>query len=217
MKGSWVKKEVKLLLKVNPSNPQKRAILRIVEVLKEGGVIIYPTDTVYGLGCDLFNKNAIERIYKIKRAGPSKRLSIICPDLTQVALYAQLTDRAFKFIKKLTPGPYTFILQATRLVPKVMLTKQRTVGVRVPDHAVPLAIVEALGHPIITTSVTRPDETLYDDPEEMAERFKGQVDLIVDAGRIFPEHSTIIDLTVDPPKLVRKGKGELSFLELLYG
>lgn len=206
-----------MLLKVNPLNPQKRAILRIVEVLKAGGVIIYPTDTVYGLGCDLFNKGAIERIYKIKRASPSKRLSIICPDLAQVALYAQLTDKAFKFMKKLTPGPYTFILKATRLVPKVMLTKQRTVGVRVPDHAVPLAIVEALGHPIITTSVARPDETLYDDPEEMAERFKGQVDLIVDAGKIFPGHSTIVDLTVDPPKLVRKGKGELGFAELLYG
>ncbi len=206
-----------MLVKVNPLNPQKRAILRVVEVLKEGGVIIYPTDTVYGLGCDLFNKSAIERIYKIKRASPSKRLSIICPDLAQVSLYAQLTDKAFKFMKKLTPGPYTFILQATRLVPKVMLTKQRTVGVRVPDHAVPLAIVEALGHPIITTSVTRPDESLYDDPEEMAERFKGEVDLIVDAGKIFPEHSTIIDLTIDPPKLVRKGKGDWGLIESLYG
>jgi len=202
-----------VILKINPRNPQKRFIHKVVEVLKEGGVIVYPTDTIYGLGCDLYRREAIERIYRIKRASSSKRLSIICPDLSYISMYAQVTDYAYRLMRRLIPGPYTFILEASRLVPKIMLTKQRTIGIRVPDHPIPLAIVEELGNPIITTSVTRPDETLYDDPEELAERFKGQVDLVIDAGRILPQHSSIIDLTSEPPKVLRVGKGDVSFLQ----
>lgn len=201
-----------MILSINPKNPQKRNIRKVVEVLKEGGVIIYPTDTVYGLGCDLFNKEAIERIYRIKGVRTTKRLSIICPDLSYISMYAQVTDYAYRLMKRLIPGPYTFILEATKLVPKIMLTKQKTIGIRVPDHPIPLAIVQELGNPIITTSVTRPDETLYDDPEELADRFEGQVDLVVDAGKILPQHSSIIDLTVDPPRVLRVGKGDVSFL-----
>lgn len=202
-----------MILSVNPQNPQKRHIRKVVEVLRAGGMIIYPTDTIYGLGCDLFNKEAIERIYRIKGARTTKRLSIICPDLSYISMYAQVTDYAYRLMKRLIPGPYTFILEATRLVPKIMLSKQKTIGIRVPDHPIPLAIVQELGNPIITTSVTRPDDTLYDDPEELAERFKGQVDLVVDAGRIVPQHSSIIDLTTEPPKVLRVGKGDVSFLE----
>jgi len=202
-----------VILKINPQNPQRRLIHKVVEVLKEGGVIVYPTDTIYGLGCDLYRREAIERIYRIKRASSSKRLSIICPDLSYISMYAQVTDYAYRLMRRLIPGPYTFILEASRLVPKIMLTRQRTIGIRVPDHPIPLAIVEELGNPIITTSVTRPDETLYDDPEELAERFKGQVDLVIDAGRILPQHSSIIDLTVEPPKVLRVGKGDVSFLQ----
>ncbi|RLA84040.1 MAG: threonylcarbamoyl-AMP synthase [Deltaproteobacteria bacterium] len=202
-----------MILKINPQNPQRRLIHKVVEVLKEGGVIVYPTDTIYGLGCDLYRREAIERIYRIKRASSSKRLSIICPDLSYISMYAQVTDYAYRLMRRLIPGPYTFILEASRLVPKIMLTRQRTIGIRVPDHPIPLAIVEELGNPIITTSVTRPDETLYDDPEELAERFKGQVDLVIDAGRILPQHSSIIDLTVEPPKVLRVGKGDVSFLQ----
>lgn len=202
-----------MILKINPQNPQRRLIHKVVEVLKEGGVIVYPTDTIYGLGCDLYQREAIERIYRIKRASSSKRLSIICPDLSYISMYAQVTDYAYRLMRRLIPGPYTFILEASRLVPKIMLTRQRTIGIRVPDHPIPLAIVEELGNPIITTSVTRPDETLYDDPEELAERFKGQVDLVIDAGRILPQHSSIIDLTVEPPKVLRVGKGDVSFLQ----
>jgi len=201
-----------MILSINPKNPQRRNIRKVVEVLREGGVIIYPTDTIYGLGCDLFNKEAIERIYRIKGARTTKRLSIICPDLSYISMYAQVTDYAYRLMKRLIPGPYTFILEATRLVPKIMLSKQKTVGIRVPDHPIPLAIVQELGNPIITTSVTRPDDTLYDDPEELAERFKGQVDLVVDAGRIVPQHSSIIDLTTEPAKVLRVGKGDVSFL-----
>jgi tRNA threonylcarbamoyl adenosine modification protein (Sua5/YciO/YrdC/YwlC family) len=201
-----------VILKVNPQNPQKRIIQKVVEILKEGGVIIYPTDTIYGLGCDLYNKEAIKRIYRIKKATPSKRLSIVCPDLSYISLYAQVTDSAYRLMKRLIPGPYTFILEASGLVPKIMLSRQKTIGIRVPDHPIPLMIVKELGNPIITTSVTRADQSLYDDPEELAERFKGEVDLVIDAGEIVPQHSSIIDLTSDPPTVLRVGKGDVSFL-----
>jgi len=202
-----------MILKVNPQNPQKRAIRRAVEVLKEGGVIAYPTDTIYGLGCDLYNRGAIEKIYHLKRHSKNKRLSIICSDLKDISRYAQVPDYAYRIMKKLVPGPYTFILEATKLVPKIMLTNQRTIGIRVPDHPIPLALVKELGGPIITTSVTKPDETLYNDPQELEERFGKEVDLIIDGGIIVPQHSSIIDLTAEEPKVLRVGKGDVSFLQ----
>jgi len=202
-----------MILKVNPQNPQKRAIRRAVEVLKEGGVIAYPTDTIYGLGCDLYNRGAIEKIYHLKRYSKNKRLSIICSDLKDISRYAQVPDYAYRIMKKLVPGPYTFILEATKLVPKIMLTNQRTIGIRVPDHPIPLALVKELGGPIITTSVTKPDETLYNDPQELEERFGKEVDLIIDGGIIVPQHSSIIDLTAEEPKVLRVGKGDVSFLQ----
>ena len=202
-----------MILKVNPQNPQKKAIRRAVEVLKEGGVIAYPTDTIYGLGCDLYNRGAIEKIYHLKRYSKNKRLSIICSDLKDISRYAQVPDYAYRIMKKLVPGPYTFILEATKLVPKIMLTNQRTIGIRVPDHPIPLALVKELGGPIITTSVTKPDETLYNDPQELEERFGKEVDLIIDGGIIVPQHSSIIDLTAEEPKVLRVGKGDVSFLQ----
>ncbi|RLA83205.1 MAG: threonylcarbamoyl-AMP synthase [Deltaproteobacteria bacterium] len=202
-----------MILKVNPQNPQKRAIRRAVEVLKEGGVIAYPTDTIYGLGCDLYNRGAIEKIYHLKRHSKNKRLSIICSDLKDISRYAQVPDYAYRIMKKLVPGPYTFILEATKLVPKIMLTNQRTIGIRVPDHPIPLALVKELGGPIITTSVTKPDETLYNDPQELEERFGKEVDLIIDGGIIVPQHSSIIDMTAEEPKVLRVGKGDVSFLQ----
>jgi len=202
-----------MILKVNPQNPQKRAIRRAVEVLREGGVIAYPTDTIYGLGCDLYNKGAIEKIYHLKRHSKDKRLSIICSDLKDISRYAQVPDYAYRIMKKLVPGPYTFILEATKLVPKIMLTNQKTIGIRVPDHPIPLALVKELGGPIITTSVTKPDETLYNDPQELEEMFGKEVDLIIDGGIIVPQHSSIIDLTTEEPKVLRVGKGDVSFLQ----
>jgi len=202
-----------MILKVNPQNPQKRAIRRAVEVLKEGGIIAYPTDTIYGLGCDLYNRGAIEKIYHLKRHSKNKRLSIICSDLKDISRYAQVPDYAYRIMKKLVPGPYTFILEATKLVPKIMLTNQRTIGIRVPDHPIPLALVKELGGPIITTSVTKPDETLYNDPQELEERFGKEVDLIIDGGIIVPQHSSIIDLTAEEPKVLRVGKGDVSLLQ----
>lgn len=200
-----------MLIKINPENPQVRLIRKVVEVLKEGGVIAYPTDTIYGIGCDLFNKKAIERIYEIKGKDKHKPLSLICADLKDISKYAMVNNYSYKTMKKMLPGPYTFILEATRLIPKIMLTKRKTVGIRVPENPISLSIVRELGNPIISTSVKRPDEELYNDPEEIHETFKGKLDLVIDGGIIVAEHSTIIDLTEDVPKVVRQGKGEVHF------
>jgi len=200
-----------VILKINPKNPQPRLIRKVVEVLCDGGVIGYPTDTIYGIGCDLFNKKAIERIYEIKGKDRHKPLSFICSDLKDISRYAIVSNYAYKTMKKLLPGPYTFILEATHLVPKIMLTKPKTVGIRVPDNPISLFIIRELGHPIISTSVTKPDEQLYNDPEDIYEMLKGKLELVIDGDRIVAEHSTIVDLTEEIPKIVRKGKGNIDY------
>jgi len=181
-----------MIISINRQNPQLRLIRRVVEVLGKGGVIGYPTDTIYGIGCDLFNKEAIERIYRLKKHKRNKPLSFICS------------------VRRLLPGAYTFILEATKLVPKMVMTKQKTVGIRVPDNPICLALVGELGHPIISTSVYRPDEELYSDPREIEERFGKSLDLVIDGGIIVAEHSSIIDLTDGIPKVIRRGKGDVS-------
>lgn len=201
-----------MILKINSDNPQRRSIKKVGDVLREGGVIAYPTDTIYGLGCDLYIKDAITRIRRLKRQKNNKRLSIICADLKDISNYAYVPDYAYRVMKQLIPGPYTFILEATKLVPKIMLTDQKTIGIRVPDHKIPLALVRELGHPIITTSVTKPDERLYNDPEEIEEMFGKSLDVVIDGGIIAPEHSSIVDLTGDEPEVLRAGKGDVSFL-----
>lgn len=199
-----------MIISINPKNPQPRLIRKVVEVLEKGGLIGYPTDTIYGIGCDLFQPEAIRRIYQLKKVEPKKPLSFICANLKDISLYAYVSDYAYKIMKRLLPGPYTFILKATKLVPKIAMTKQKTVGIRVPDNKICLALVQALGHPIISTSVYKPDETLYNDPREIEERFGKQLDLVIDGGIILPEHSSIIDLTDEVPKVIRKGKGDVS-------
>jgi tRNA threonylcarbamoyl adenosine modification protein (Sua5/YciO/YrdC/YwlC family) len=200
-----------MLLSINPRNPEKRKIRQVVENLRNGGVIGYPTDTVYGIGCSIAHKGAIERVYAIKGKERNKLLSIICSDLKDISQYAQVSNYAYKTMKKLLPGSYTFILQATRLVPKIMLTKRKTVGIRIPDHPICLALVAELGNPIITTSVAKPDEELYSDPEEIHDRLKGRLDLVIDGGTLVAEHSTIVDLTGDAPEVIRRGKGEVDY------
>jgi tRNA threonylcarbamoyl adenosine modification protein (Sua5/YciO/YrdC/YwlC family) len=202
-----------MLIAINPKNPQKRLIQKVVEVLKGGGVIGYPTDTLYGVGCDLFHPEAIRRIHQIKKIEAKKPLSFICSDLKDISRYAFVSNYAYKIMKRLLPGAYTFILRATKLVPKIAMTKQKTVGIRIPDNKICLAIVKELGHPIISTSVYKPDETLYNDPSEIEERFGKQLDLVIDGGIIFSEHSSIIDLTDDFPKVIRKGKGDVSLFQ----
>ncbi len=203
-----------MLLSINPRHPEPRKIRQVVSILQQGGVIGYPTDTLYGIGCSIYHKAAIQRIYEIKGKDRHKPLSFICSDLKDISQYAQVSNYAYKTMKKLLPGPYTFILEATKLVPKMMLTKRKTVGIRVPDNPICLALVRELGHPIITTSVSRPDETLYNDPREIHDNFKGRLDLVIDGGIIVAEHSTIVDLTGEVPEIVRKGKGDTSYFSV---
>jgi len=202
-----------MIITINPKNPQRRLIRRVVEVLEGGGVIGYPTDTIYGVGCDLFNQEAIRKIHRLKKLEEKKPLSFICSDLKDISRYAYVSNYAYKMMKRLLPGPYTFVLKATKLVPKIAMTKQNTVGIRIPDNKICLALVKELGHPIISTSVSKPDEGLFNEPAEIEERFGKQLDLVIDGGVIVAEHSSIIDLTGDSPKVIRKGKGDVNLFQ----
>ena len=199
-----------MIITINPKNPQPRLIRRVVEVLKEGGVVGYPTDTIYGIGCDLFNPEAIRRIHRLKKLEGKKLLSFICSDLKDISRYAYVSNYSYKMMKRLLPGAYTFVLKATKLVPKIAMTKQNTVGIRIPDNKICLALVKELGHPIISTSVYKPDEGLFNDPAGIEERFGKQLDLVIDGGVIVAEHSSIIDLAGDSPRVIRRGKGDVS-------
>ncbi|MBM4276311.1 MAG: threonylcarbamoyl-AMP synthase [Deltaproteobacteria bacterium] len=199
-----------MILAINPKNPQLRLVRKVIEALEQGGIIGYPTDTVYGLGCDLFNQEAIRKIHRLKKMEAKKPLSFICSDLKDISRYAHVSNYAYKMMKRLLPGPYTFVLTATKFVPKIAMTKQNTVGIRIPDNKICLSLVRELGHPIISTSVYKPDESLYNDPSEIEEHFVKQLDLVIDGGAIVAEHSSIIDLTDEFPKVIRKGKGDVS-------
>jgi len=202
-----------MLLRINPQNPQPRLIKRVVEILNQGGVIAYPTDTVYGFGCSLFNKKGIERIYRIKRSEKNRPFSFICADLKDISLYTKVSNYAYKTMKRLLPGPYTFILEGTRLVPKIMLTKRATAGIRVPDNQICLAIVKELGHPIITTSAQLPEGEGFYDPGEIEQKAGKVLDAVIDGGILISEPSSVIDLTDDQPKILREGKGDVSIFQ----
>jgi len=202
-----------MIITINPRNPQRRLIRKVVEILEKGGVIGYPTDTIYGVGCDLFNPEAIRKVHRLKKLDGKKPLSFICSDLKDISRYAYVSNYAYKTMKRLLPGPYTFILEATKLVPKIAMTKQKTVGIRIPDNKICLSMVRELGHPIINTSVYKPDEGLYNDPTEIEERFGKQLDLVIDGGVIVAEHSSIVDLTGEFPKVIREGKGDVTLFQ----
>lgn len=173
-------------------------------------MLVYPTDTVYGLGCAIDRKKAVDRIYQIKRMPKNHPLTLVCPSLSNIAKYAYVDDFAYRIMKRLVPGPYTFILRATREVPRLLLRKRKTVGIRVPDHPVPLALVEALGMPLLSTSATLDDEAVAD-PDELATQFRS-VDIVLDAGWGGLDPSTVLDLTGDEPVVVREGVGPVDFL-----
>jgi tRNA threonylcarbamoyl adenosine modification protein (Sua5/YciO/YrdC/YwlC family) len=198
------------MLSIHSQNPQMRLIRKAVDVLRQGGIIIYPTDTVYGLGCDLSNKKGIERIYELKRRNRKQPLSFICSDLKHISQYAKVTDYAYKTMKRLLPGPYTFILEASRLVPKIILPKRSTTGIRVPDNQICLDLIKELGQPIISTSVKTEDGEDLGTPYEIEERFGRTVDLIIDGGIIIPEPSSVISLVDDNIEIIRNGKGDVS-------
>jgi tRNA threonylcarbamoyl adenosine modification protein (Sua5/YciO/YrdC/YwlC family) len=198
------------VLSINGQNPQMRLIKKATDVLRDGGVIIYPTDTVYGLGCDLSNKKGIERIYEIKRRNKKRPLSFVCSDLKHISQYALVTDYAYKTMKRFLPGPYTFILEASRLVPKMILPKRPTTGIRVPANEICLALIRELGQPIISTSVQTLEGEDLGNPAIINEYFGRIVDLIIDGGTIVPEPSSIISLVDDTIEVIRKGKGDVS-------
>jgi tRNA threonylcarbamoyl adenosine modification protein (Sua5/YciO/YrdC/YwlC family) len=199
-----------MILQINPSHPQPRHIGRIVEILRSDGVIVYPTDTVYGLGCDIRSKKALERVRRIKRLDNNRPLSFVFSDLKTISSYAQVDDQAYKVLRRHLPGPYTFILKATRLVPRLVLTKRNEVGIRIPDNRICQALVAELGNPILSSSVRMPDDQLHDDPREIDRIYKGQVDLVIDGGVFLPEPSSIISLLEDVPEVLRAGKGGIS-------
>ncbi|MCK4664941.1 MAG: threonylcarbamoyl-AMP synthase [Bacteroidales bacterium] len=202
-----------MLLKIHPDTPSSRQILKVVEVLQNGGVIIYPTDTVYGIGCDIYNQKAVEKIAKIKGVNPEKaNFSFICYDLSHLSDYTkQVNNDVFKLMKKNLPGPFTFILNANGKVPKLFRNKKKTVGIRIPDNNIVREIVRELGNPILTTSIHDEDEVIEytTDPELIYEKYKDIVDIVVDGGYGNNEASTVVDCTKDEIEIVREGAGEL--------
>jgi tRNA threonylcarbamoyl adenosine modification protein (Sua5/YciO/YrdC/YwlC family) len=205
-----------MLVRIYPDNPQERQILAVVDCLRKGGVIIYPTDTVYGIGCDINNRKAVERICQIRNIKPDKaQFSFICSDLSNISEYcSQVDNTIFKLMKRVLPGPYTFILGATGKVPKIFQSKKHTVGIRIPDHSIPLAIVRALGNPILTASVHDADQMIEysTDPELIHERFENLVDIVIDGGYGGTEASTVLNSSTGEIEIVREGKGALDFL-----
>jgi tRNA threonylcarbamoyl adenosine modification protein (Sua5/YciO/YrdC/YwlC family) len=193
-----------MILSINPENPQKRLIQRVCDTLEQGGVIAYPTDSFYGIGCDLMNRKGIQLIHKLKNRPLKRPFSIICDSLKEISQYAQVSNYAYKTMKRCLPGPYTFILEASQLVPKIMLTKRKTIGIRVPDNKICLGIVKTLGRPIISTSAG------YDDPYAIQDAYAPHLDVVVDGGVVYPDPSSVISLIGDVPEVIREGKGDVS-------
>ncbi len=195
-----------MLLAINPDHPEPRKVARAVEALRAGEVIAYPTDTVYGLGCDMTNKKAVDRLYQIKQMPASHPLAIICPDLSGIAKYAIVDNQAYRVLRRFLPGPYCFILEATREVPRVLHLKRKTIGIRVPAHEVVCAVVRELGVPIISTTANRAGDEPNVDPSEIDDAFKG-LGLVLDAGGGGVVPTTVVDLTSSPPAVLREGLG----------
>ena len=200
-----------MLIHINPENPQQRLVSRVVNALREGGVIAYPTDTTYGIGCSILNKRGIERIYILKQREKKKPFSFICADLSEVARYARVSNYAFKMLRRFLPGPYTFVLEATSIVPDLLLTKQKTVGIRIPDNRICSAIVMELGHPIITTSANRSGDEPIGDPYTVEWEMGNELDLVIDGGSLSADVSSIVSLIGDIASVLRKGAGDVSW------
>ena len=201
-----------MLIKLYEQNTNPRDVGKVVDIFKEGGIVIYPTDTIYAMGCDALNVRAVEKICKIKDVNPQKtNLSIICPSLSNISEYAKVSNAVFKLMKRNLPGPFTFILNATTNLPKIYKNRKE-VGIRIPNNAITLALVEALGNPILTTSVRDKDDFMEysTDPELIEEEYRDIVDMVVDGGYGSLEPSTIVNCTGDEIEIIRQGKGELA-------
>lgn len=202
-----------MILCINAENPQPRQINRVAECLRQGGVIIYPTDTTYGIGCDIFNRKGVKKIFQIKQRDAKKPFSFICSDLAEISNFAQVSNFAFKIMKRHLPGPYTFVLEATKIVPDSLSTKQKTVGVRIPANPICQAIVKELGHPLVTTSANISGEETPQDPMLIETRMGRMVDLVIDGGIAMSEASTVISLLNDEIEILRQGRGDTSWIE----
>jgi tRNA threonylcarbamoyl adenosine modification protein (Sua5/YciO/YrdC/YwlC family) len=201
------------ILEINPVNPQARKIDQVVELLRRGGVIAYPTDTIYGIGCDIMNKKAIERVYQIKQRARHIPFSFICSDLKNISQYAKVSNYAYKTMRRLLPGPYTFILEGSNEVPKMMLTKRKTAGIRVPAHPICMAIINSLGNPIISTSAATPDDELLSEPWLIEDYLGKLLDLVIDGGPVPGIPSSVVSLMADEPQVLRKALGDVSIFE----
>lgn len=201
-----------MMLEINPDNPEYPKIRQAVEILKNSGVIAYPTDTIYGFGGDIFSKPTIDRIYQIKKK-KAIGFSFICADLKEIAKYAIVSDCAYRILKRLLPGPYTFIFKATKMVPKDIVPNKKTVAIRIPNNQVCLELIKRFGHPIISTSVNLTGQEHFSDPLEIEKQFGNQVDLIIDAGILAHDPSSVVDLSGDQPIIIRRGKGNVNMFE----
>ena len=199
------------LLKVHPENPQRRLLQLAVDTLHGGGLVVYPTETAYALACHIGDKSALERIVALRRLPRRHQFTLACRDLSEIGTYARVDNSAYRFLKRYTPGPYTFVLRATREVPKRLVhEKRRTIGVRVPEHTIAQALLELMGEPLMTTTVRLPDDEYpLTDAHEIYDRLQRQVDVIIDGGSCGLEPSTVVDLTDTPPSVLREGKGAI--------
>lgn len=209
-----------MIIVVNGVHPQPRRIEEAAKILRSGGIVAYPTDTVYALGCDLRSKAAAKTLYELKKKSALKKegashLSIIVPDLSSISRWAIVEGGAYRLLRKATPGAYTFVLRASREVPRMMVKKQRTIGVRIPDAPVAMALAEAIDGPLLTTTAKAQDGELLSDPREIERLYKNMVGAVLDAGPLIPEPSTVVDLSGEYPSVIREGKGDLADLGIL--
>jgi tRNA threonylcarbamoyl adenosine modification protein (Sua5/YciO/YrdC/YwlC family) len=199
-----------VIININPDFPQGRHLVKLAGLLADGAIVAYPTDTQYGIGCDLRKKKSIEKLYRLKQRSQKSPFSFICADLTHISEYARVSDFAYRTMRRILPGPFTVVLPGTKLVPQIMLSKRHECGLRVPAHNIPIALVKALGSPIISTSATLPgrkEDMAAAGPLEIEELFKGSVDVVVDGGPVPGKPSTVVSLVDDDPVILRQGLG----------
>jgi tRNA threonylcarbamoyl adenosine modification protein (Sua5/YciO/YrdC/YwlC family) len=204
-----------MILEIDPVEPEPWLLARAVHVLRDGGVVVMPTDTVYGITCGISHHEAIRRIYKLKDMDPKKPLSILVGDMAMVGRYARgVSTPAFRLLKRVLPGPYTFIFEASPEVPKIMLRKRRTIGIRIPDNPIALALLAEMGEPLLSSSILDPEHAFVNDPEEIDASLGDRVGMVIDGGILTPVPSTVVDLSGSEPVLLREGRGEVETLEL---
>ena len=204
-----------MIVEIDPEEPESWLIGQAANVLRRGGIVVTPTDTVYGLTCCIDQPDAIKRVYALKDMDPKKPLAILVPDMPTIGRFAKgVSTPAFRVMKRVLPGPYTFIFQASPEVPKIMLRKRRTIGVRMPDHPVSLALLAELGEPLLSTSIRNPDDDFVNDPVEIDATYGNRIDIVIDSGPLLPVPSTVVDLSGGEPVLLREGKGDVEALEM---